>query len=93
VSEPGVGSCFALLHDLDAERGAVSETVVPAGDACPSGSTGNALTREIRPIRYRYDPSAPDRAQTGSDALAALREAAPQGPVRTRNHRQFAGPT
>jgi len=72
VSEPGVGSCFRVTARFGLQNaGAVSETVVPAGDGMPVlVVTGNALTREILTDQISVRSVRADRAQTGSDALA-----------------------
>jgi len=58
----------------------VSETVVPAGDAMPVlVVTDNALSREILTDQLSARSVRSDHAQTGSDALAALRQAIARG--------------
>jgi len=81
ASEPGVGSCFRVTARFGLQRGAaVSETVVPAGDAMPVlVVTDNALSREILTDQLSARSVRSDHAQTGSDALAALRQAIARG--------------
>src|SRR6266436_128974 len=81
VSEPGVGSCFRVTARFGLQSAAaVSETVVPAGDAMSVlVVTGNALNREILTDQLSTRSVRADHVQTGSDALAALREAIARG--------------
>src|SRR3984893_9651006 len=81
VSEPGVGSCFRVTARFGLQSAAaVSETVVPAADAMQVlVVTGNALSREILTDQLSARSVHADHAQTGSDALAAWREAIARG--------------
>ncbi len=81
VSEPGVGSCFRVTARFELQSAAaLSDTVAPAGDAMPIlVVTGNALSREILTDQLSARSVRADHAQTGSDALAALRPAIARG--------------
>jgi two-component system sensor histidine kinase/response regulator len=81
VSEPGVGSCFRVTARFGFQSAAaVGETVVSAGDAMPIlVVTGNALSREILTDQLSARSVRAGHAQTGSDALAAWREAIARG--------------
>jgi two-component system, sensor histidine kinase and response regulator len=81
VSEPGVGSCFSVTARFELQSAAaVSETVIPAGDATPVlVITGNALNREILVDLLSARSARADHVQTGSEALAGLREAIARG--------------
>src|SRR5882724_6387997 len=83
VSNPGVGSCFRVTARFGLQSAAaVSEAVVPAGDAMSVlVVTGNALSREILTDQLSARSVRAYHAQTGSDALAAVREAGPYGRV------------
>src|ERR1700756_5546407 len=81
ASVPGVGSCFSVTARFGSQSAAaVTEAVVPAGDAMPVlVVTGNALNREILTDQLSVRSIPADHAQTGSDALAALGEVIARG--------------
>jgi CheY-like chemotaxis protein len=80
VREPGAGSCFRVTARFELQSTAASERGDSACEARPVlVVTGSVLDREILSDQLSARSVRADYAQTGSDALAALREALARG--------------